>query len=82
MERFRGTVRHTHEFTICGGWAHALCREVTNGPCGVAQVEWERCQGALGEVFQRERFLSGKLHRDVGEQEGEATLVLPGWSES
>ena len=71
MEGFRDVVRHTHEFVIHGGWVHVLCREVTNGPCGIAQIEWERCRGAPGEVIWGERFPSGKLCHDVGEREGE-----------
>ena len=72
MERLHNRVRHTHELVIYGGREHALCREVTNGPCGVAQTEREHYQGASGEVFWGGRFPSSKLHHDVGEREGEA----------
>ena len=46
----------------------------------IAQTEQERYQGAPDEVLWGERFPSGKLCHDVGEQEGEATQVLLGWS--
>jgi len=82
VERLHNRVRHTHELVIYGGREHALCREVTNGPCGVAQTEWERCRGTPGEVFWGERFPSGKLCHDVGEREGETTQVLLGRSGS
>ena len=60
--------------------AHALYREVTNGPRDIAQTEQECCQGILGEIFQGDLLPFGKLHHDVGE--GEAAHILPGWSES
>ena len=51
---------------------HALCREVTNGPCDVAQTEQECCRGAPDELFRGERFPFDKLCHDIGEREGEA----------
>ena len=72
MERFHDVDCHPHEFIIRGGWVHALCCEVTNGRCGIAQTERERCWGAPGEEFRGERFPFGKLCHDVGEREGEA----------
>ena len=56
--------------------------KVANRLYGVAQIERERCRGALDEVFRGERLSSGKLHHDVGEREGEVAQVLPGWSGS
>ena len=78
MEGYHDVVHHTHEFVIHGGQVHVMCHEVTNGPCGVAQTQRERCRGAPSEVFRGERFPSGKLRHDVGEREGEARQVLPG----
>ena len=82
MERLRDVIGHSHEFIICGRRAHALYREVTNGPRGIAQIEQERCRDIPGEIFQGERLPSGKLCHDVGEGEGEAAHILPGQSGS
>ena len=51
MERFSDVVCHTHELIIHGGWVHAPCYEVINGPRNVVQTERERCRGIPGEVF-------------------------------
>ena len=82
MERLHDVIGHSHEFVIYGRRVHALYHEVTNGPCGIAQIEWERCWGVLSEIFRGERLPSGKLRHDVGEGEGEAAHILPGRSGS
>ena len=64
MEGFHDVVRHTHKFIIRGGRVHALCREVTNGPCDIPHTKQEHCQSTPGEVFQGERFPSSKLRHD------------------
>ena len=72
MEGFRDIFGHPHELVIHGGWGRALRHKVANGLCGVAQTKWERCQGALDEVFWGEQLSSGKLRHDIGEREAEA----------
>ena len=71
MERFCDIFGHPHKLIIRRGWRHALCHKVANGLCGIAETEWERCRGALDEVFQGEGLSSNKLCHDVGKQEGE-----------
>ena len=80
MERLNDVIGHSHEFVIHGRRAHALYREVTNGPHGITQTKWECCRGVPGEKFRGEQLLSGKLRHDVCEGEGEAAHILLGWS--
>ena len=82
MDRLRDVIGHSHEFIICGRRAHALYREVTNGPHGITQTKWECCRGVPGEIFRGERLPSSKLCHDVGEGQGEAAHILPGRSGS
>ena len=71
MERLYDIFGHPYELVIRGRWRRVSRHRVAIGLCGVARTEQERCQGALDEVFQRERLPSGKLCHDVGEREGE-----------
>ena len=71
MKRFRDIFGHPHEPVVCGGRSCALCRKVAISLYGIAETKWERCRGALDEVFWREWLPSGKLRHDVGEREGE-----------
>ena len=82
MERLCDVIGHSQEFVIHGRRAHALYREVTNGPCGIAQIKRECCQGISGEIFQGEWLPSGKLCHDIGQGEGEAMHILLGWLRS
>ena len=67
VERFRDIFGHPHELVIHRGWGHALRHKVANGLYGVAQAKRERCQGALDDVFQKERLSSSELCHDIGE---------------
>ena len=82
MERFHDVFGHPHELVVRTGWVHALCHEVADGPRSIAQTEWERCQGASGEVFWGERFPSGELQHGIGEGESKAAELLSGQSGS
>ena len=82
MERLHDIFGHPHELVVHRGWRHVLRHRVVNGLCGVAETEWERCRGALGEVFRGEGLSLGKLCHDIGEREGEVAKVLLGWSGS
>ena len=82
MERFHDIFGHPHEPVIHGGWRRTLHHRVVVGLYGIAETKREHCRGALDKVFRREWLSSGELRHDVGEREGEAVLVLPGWSGS
>ena len=82
MERFRDVFGHPHKLVVRRGWGCALHHRVANGLYGVVEIGQERYRGAPDEVSQRERLPSSKPCHDVGEREGEAAQVLPGWSGS
>ena len=82
MERLHDVIGHSHEFVIYGRRVHALYHEVTNGPRGIVQTEQEHYRGIPGDIFWGERLPSGKPRHDIGEGEGEAAHILPGWSGS
>ena len=82
MERFHDIFGHPHELIVRWGWGVALHHKVDKGLYGVTQTERERRRCAPDEVFQGERLSSDKLCHNIGEREGEAAEVLPGWSGS
>ena len=82
MERLCNIFGHPHKLIVRRGWGRALRHKEANGLCGIAKIGREHYRGAPDEVFRGERISSGKPHHDIGEQEGEATQVLSGWSGS